>query len=119
MIMSTTIAGVVTNGVVVPNRRCGRAKVEVTVVLDQAKPCRLSMLEFLETLLRGRALSRPGKNTNTTCVRRKTSGIADLASNGLVYLDANPIIYSVEKHPAYGLCLVPLWRPHRHNPSKS
>src|SRR5437773_7994301 len=31
-------------------------------------------------------------------------------SSGLVYLDANPIIYSVEKHPAYGPLLEPLWQ---------
>jgi hypothetical protein len=49
--MSTTITGVVTNGVVVPNSPLPEgAKVEVTVVPDQAKPRRLSMLEFLETL---------------------------------------------------------------------
>jgi len=27
-----------------------------------------------------------------------------------VYLDANPIIYTVEKHPVYGPVLVPLWQ---------
>jgi predicted nucleic acid-binding protein len=27
-----------------------------------------------------------------------------------VYLDANPIIYSVEKHPAFGPLLQPLWQ---------
>ena len=49
--MSTTITGVVTNGVVVPNSPLPEgARVEVTVVPDQAKPRRLSMLEFLETL---------------------------------------------------------------------
>jgi hypothetical protein len=49
--MSTTITGVVTNGVVVPSSPLPEgAKVEVTVLPDQAKPRRLSMLEFLETL---------------------------------------------------------------------
>ena len=33
-----------------------------------------------------------------------------LPSSGLVYLDANPIIYTVEKHPVYGPLLVPLWQ---------
>lgn len=32
-----------------------------------------------------------------------------LPTSGLVYLDANPIIYAVEKHPAYGPLLAPLW----------
>jgi len=49
--MSATIKGVVTNGVVVPSSPLPEgAKVEVTVVPDRAKPRRLSMLEFLETL---------------------------------------------------------------------
>jgi hypothetical protein len=49
--MSTSITGVVTNGVIVPSSPLPEgAKVEVTVVADQAKPRRLSMLEFLETL---------------------------------------------------------------------
>ena len=30
--------------------------------------------------------------------------------SGLVYFDANPIIYSVEKHPAYWPLLEPLWQ---------
>jgi predicted nucleic acid-binding protein len=30
-------------------------------------------------------------------------------SSGQVYLDANPIIYSVEKHPVYEPLLAPLW----------
>jgi hypothetical protein len=29
---------------------------------------------------------------------------------GLVYLDTNPIIYSVEKHPVYWPLLQPLWQ---------
>jgi predicted nucleic acid-binding protein len=33
-----------------------------------------------------------------------------LPASGLVYIDANPIIYTVEKHPAYGPLLQPLWR---------
>jgi predicted nucleic acid-binding protein len=31
-------------------------------------------------------------------------------SSGLVYLDANSVIYSVEKHPVYWPLLEPLWR---------
>jgi predicted nucleic acid-binding protein len=31
-------------------------------------------------------------------------------SSGVVYLDANPVIYSVEKHPVYGPLLLPLWQ---------
>jgi len=31
-------------------------------------------------------------------------------SSGLVYLDANPVIYSVEKHPLYWPLLQPLWQ---------
>jgi predicted nucleic acid-binding protein len=30
-------------------------------------------------------------------------------SAGLVYLDANPVIYSVERHPVYWPLLEPLW----------
>jgi predicted nucleic acid-binding protein len=30
--------------------------------------------------------------------------------SGLVYLDANPVIYSVEKNPAYWPLLEPLWQ---------
>jgi hypothetical protein len=49
--MSTIITGVVTNGVIVPDSLLPEgAKVEVTVVPDQAKPRRLSMLELLRTL---------------------------------------------------------------------
>jgi len=49
--MATIITGVVTNGVVIPNSPLPEgAKVEVTVVPDQANARRLSMLEFLETL---------------------------------------------------------------------
>jgi predicted nucleic acid-binding protein len=33
-----------------------------------------------------------------------------LPASGLVYLDANPIIYTVEKHPVYGPLLQPLWQ---------
>jgi predicted nucleic acid-binding protein len=33
-----------------------------------------------------------------------------LPATGLVYLDANTIIYTVEKHPVYGPLLVPLWQ---------
>ena len=37
-------------------------------------------------------------------------GALSLPASGLVYLDANPIIYTVEKHPVYGPLLEPLWR---------
>ena len=37
-------------------------------------------------------------------------GALSLPASGLVYLDANPIIYTVEKHPVYGPLLQPLWR---------
>jgi hypothetical protein len=52
--MSTTIAGVVTNGVVVPSSPLPEgAKVEVTVLPNEEKPRRLSMLEFLDSLPAG------------------------------------------------------------------
>jgi predicted nucleic acid-binding protein len=37
-------------------------------------------------------------------------GTLTLPVSGLVYLDANPIIYTVEKHPVYGPLLQPLWQ---------
>ena len=37
-------------------------------------------------------------------------GSLSLPTSGLVYLDANPIIYTVEKHPVYGPLLQPLWQ---------
>ena len=37
-------------------------------------------------------------------------GTLTLPASGLVYLDANPIIYTVEKHPVYGPLLQPLWQ---------
>ena len=37
-------------------------------------------------------------------------GPLSLPASGLVYLDANPIIYTVEKHPVYGPLLQPLWQ---------
>ncbi len=37
-------------------------------------------------------------------------GSLTVPSAGLVYLDANPIIYSVEKHPVYWPLLQPLWQ---------
>lgn len=37
-------------------------------------------------------------------------GSLSLPVSGLVYLDANPIIYTVEKHPVYGPLLQPLWQ---------
>lgn len=37
-------------------------------------------------------------------------GSLTIPSAGLVYLDANSIIYSVEKHPVYWPLLEPLWQ---------
>jgi predicted nucleic acid-binding protein len=37
-------------------------------------------------------------------------GSLSIPPAGLVYLDTNPIIYSVEKHPAYWPLLEPLWQ---------
>ena len=37
-------------------------------------------------------------------------GSLTVPSSGLVYLDTNPIIYSVEKHPIYWPLLQPLWQ---------
>jgi predicted nucleic acid-binding protein len=37
-------------------------------------------------------------------------GTLTLPASGLVYLDASPVIYSVEKHPVYGPLLQPLWQ---------
>ena len=46
--MSTTITGIVTNGVIVPSSPLPEgAKVEVTIVSAAATSRRLSMLEFL------------------------------------------------------------------------
>jgi predicted nucleic acid-binding protein len=36
-------------------------------------------------------------------------GTLNLPASGVVYLDANPIIYTVEKHPIYLPLLQPLW----------
>ena len=36
-------------------------------------------------------------------------GALILPPSGLVYVDANPIIYTVEKHPVYEPVLQPLW----------
>jgi predicted nucleic acid-binding protein len=36
-------------------------------------------------------------------------GALSLPASGLVYVDANPIIYTVEMHPVYGPLLQPLW----------
>ncbi|HKA06028.1 MAG TPA: PIN domain-containing protein [Gemmataceae bacterium] len=36
-------------------------------------------------------------------------GTLSVPASGLVYLDANPVIYSVEKHPVFGPLLEPLW----------
>ena len=40
-------------------------------------------------------------------------GALNLPATGLVYLDANPVIYSVEKHPVYWPLLQPLWQAAR------
>ena len=37
-------------------------------------------------------------------------GSLTVPTAGLVYLDTNPIIYSVEKHPVYWPLLEPLWQ---------
>jgi hypothetical protein len=37
-------------------------------------------------------------------------GSLTVPSSGLVYLDANSVIYSVEKHPVYWPLLEPLWQ---------
>lgn len=37
-------------------------------------------------------------------------GSLTLPASGLVYLDANAVIYTVEKHPVYGPLLRPLWQ---------
>ena len=37
-------------------------------------------------------------------------GTLTLPTSGLVYLDGNPVIYTVEKHPIYGPLLQPLWQ---------
>ena len=42
-------------------------------------------------------------------------GTLTLPTSGLVYLDANPVIYSVERHLVYGPLLEPLWRAAKAN----
>ena len=37
-------------------------------------------------------------------------GTLTLPASGLVYVDANSVIYTVEKHPVYGPLLQPLWQ---------
>ena len=37
-------------------------------------------------------------------------GSLNLPTSGLVYIDANTAIYSVERHPVYGPLLLPLWQ---------
>lgn len=37
-------------------------------------------------------------------------GALSLPASGLVYLDANSIVYTVEQHPVYGPLLQPLWQ---------
>jgi len=46
---------------------------------------------------------------NGTCGRKKSRGIANRALVRPSYLDANAVIYSVEKHPVYWPPLQPLW----------
>jgi hypothetical protein len=36
-------------------------------------------------------------------------GTLNLPASGVVYVDANSVIYTVEKHPTYGPPLQPLW----------
>ncbi|MBI3653361.1 MAG: type II toxin-antitoxin system VapC family toxin [Acidobacteria bacterium] len=36
-------------------------------------------------------------------------GTLSLPSQGLIYIDTAPLIYSVEQHPDYGNLLAPLW----------
>ena len=40
-------------------------------------------------------------------------GTLTLPASGLVYLDANSVIYTVESHPVYGPLLQPLWQAAR------
>ncbi len=40
-------------------------------------------------------------------------GTLIVPTSGRVYVDANPIIYSVEKHPVFGPLLQPLWKAAR------
>ena len=40
-------------------------------------------------------------------------GTLTLPASGLVYVDANPVIYTVEKHPVYGPLLQALWQAAR------
>src|ERR1043165_4870318 len=42
---------------------------------------------------------------------KKFVGLTKLPRGAVVYLDANSIIYAVEKHPDYAPLLDPLWRP--------
>lgn len=37
-------------------------------------------------------------------------GSLTIPSSGLVYVDANSIIYTVEQHPVYGPLMEPVWR---------
>jgi hypothetical protein len=37
-------------------------------------------------------------------------GALNVPAAGRVYLDASPVIYSVEKHPVYWPVLEPLWQ---------
>ncbi len=46
-------------------------------------------------------------------------GTLILPASGLVYLDANPLIYTVEKHPVYGPLLPRYGWLLRQKPSRS
>ena len=87
------------------------AEVEVTVVLRETPvPKFRSALEFLESLPPGpRAFQSWEEYEQHLREERQLVGSLTLPSAGLVYLDANPVIYSVEKHPVYGPLLQPLW----------
>lgn len=37
-------------------------------------------------------------------------GTLTIPASGLVYVDANPVIYTVEKHAVYGPLMQPLWQ---------
>jgi predicted nucleic acid-binding protein len=43
-------------------------------------------------------------------------GPLTLPGTGVVYLDANPVIYSVEKHPVFGPLLQPVWQAAQSSP---
>jgi hypothetical protein len=43
-------------------------------------------------------------------------GALILPTSGLIYLDAGPVIYSVEKHPLYWPVLEPIWQAFKGKP---